>query len=545
MITVGCTFRVVHYSAVRSLWIDEARLAINILSRTYGGLAQPLDYDQAAPVVFLWLEKCLSELFGASEPVLRLLPFMAGVLGFVLTYPLARRFVSSRSALLALAMSATGPFLIYYANEVKPYGLDMLVAITLTWLGARWLQEGRIVLPWALLTAGTVAVWISMPAPFVLAGIVAATLMCSDKDLAHRLRASAVAATLWGLSFAAAFSLTYGPASKNPFLRSFWAYSMLDPGRPDWSGRAWQGIRDTLWGILVGGRTTQPLDAVYNSYINSGSVFLLLLGALGAFSLVTSTGLARTMLLVGPLAALLGAAVLGAYPVACRLMLFAAPLLQILVAAGANSLVQTGSHHLRAPLWGLAWLLLLANPMARAIVGAAAPASRDGRHREAIRAFERLAKPDEPVYVSAGSIPPWVYYTTNWNAPDSGLLQEIARLASYPGVAFENGPPRDTVKTELGDGLTFITGRRASMLGLYTGLQVRSGVPIARSQPDPGWYAVEAERIRRLARPSVWVILSHMNDTEPGLYRRLHAIGGRLLHRSPRTDTPIARYIFE
>jgi len=49
--------RVVEFARDRPLWLDEAMLALNIAARSFAQLARPLDYDQSAPVAYLWLER--------------------------------------------------------------------------------------------------------------------------------------------------------------------------------------------------------------------------------------------------------------------------------------------------------------------------------------------------------------------------------------------------------------------------------------------------------------------------------------------------------
>ena len=68
----GFFLRLHSYSANRSLWADEAMLALNITGRTFQGLLGALDFDQAAPVAFLLLEKAVAGLLGGSDYVLRL-----------------------------------------------------------------------------------------------------------------------------------------------------------------------------------------------------------------------------------------------------------------------------------------------------------------------------------------------------------------------------------------------------------------------------------------------------------------------------------------
>jgi hypothetical protein len=66
------------YIADRSQWRDEAALALNIVNRSFIGLAQPLDGDQGAPLGFLFDEKLLTMLLGNTDYVLQIIPLIRG-----------------------------------------------------------------------------------------------------------------------------------------------------------------------------------------------------------------------------------------------------------------------------------------------------------------------------------------------------------------------------------------------------------------------------------------------------------------------------------
>ena len=116
IIGFGILIRLIQYLYNRSLWADEAVLALNIVNRSYLELLQPLDYDQAAPIGFLLVEKLAVQLFGNNEYALRLFPLFSGIISLLLFYQLAKRFIPKAAIPIALALFASLNYLVYYAS---------------------------------------------------------------------------------------------------------------------------------------------------------------------------------------------------------------------------------------------------------------------------------------------------------------------------------------------------------------------------------------------------------------------------------------------
>ncbi len=104
MFLFGILVRLIQYLNNRSLWLDEASLALNIINRSYGELAQTLDHNQAAPLGFLWLEKLSTQIWGNNEYSLRLLPFIASILALGVFYRLVCLYSSTWAAPIAIAL---------------------------------------------------------------------------------------------------------------------------------------------------------------------------------------------------------------------------------------------------------------------------------------------------------------------------------------------------------------------------------------------------------------------------------------------------------
>ena len=119
----------------RSLWLDEALLADNILTRNLRQLFAPLDHNQAAPFGFLLAEKVLGRWLGYSEYVLRAIPLVAGITSVILFLSIARRILAPRAVPIAISLFAIAPPLIYYSSELKQYSSDTAIGLLIVWLG--------------------------------------------------------------------------------------------------------------------------------------------------------------------------------------------------------------------------------------------------------------------------------------------------------------------------------------------------------------------------------------------------------------------------
>lgn len=128
----GVALRVEQYLHGRSLWFDEALLALNVIHRPLQRLlTEPLAYQQGAPPGFLAIQRLVVAQFGSSERMLRLVPMVGGCLTLVVFARLAHRLLSRPAALLATALAAFSPFLVYYAAESKQYSTDVLFTVVI------------------------------------------------------------------------------------------------------------------------------------------------------------------------------------------------------------------------------------------------------------------------------------------------------------------------------------------------------------------------------------------------------------------------------
>jgi len=90
--------------------------------------------------VLAWISE---KLFGVSPQSLKLVSLLAGTATIPLTYLLGRWTVSVRAGLVASALAALSPFLIYYSTEARPYALLVLLCLLSSLALLQALRSGR------------------------------------------------------------------------------------------------------------------------------------------------------------------------------------------------------------------------------------------------------------------------------------------------------------------------------------------------------------------------------------------------------------------
>ncbi len=228
--------RLVRYLHDRGLWLDEVYLALNLVNRSFSGLASELDDLQYAPYGFLVVMKLCVLAFGTSEWAFRAFPFFASLILTGLFYVLARRVLRASAVPLALLLYALSFPLLVYSTEAKVYGVDASIAIGLVLLATSYRSRTPAPVRGALVfaLAGASAVWFSFPAAFVLAGI---GLSLAMEDLVRRdwrgLGLLSAVSAAWLVSFGAQAWLMVGssdpqmPAADLGGLRSYYSEDFL------------------------------------------------------------------------------------------------------------------------------------------------------------------------------------------------------------------------------------------------------------------------------------------------------------------------------
>jgi len=125
LIVMGIILRLRQYFSGRSLWADEASLAFNLANRSFAGLTQRLDYDQGAPIGFLFIEKLLVVGLGNIDQVMRLFPLFSGILAIYLFYRIADAHI--KGGMFGVLLFSVSWSLIYYSSELKQYSSDVMI----------------------------------------------------------------------------------------------------------------------------------------------------------------------------------------------------------------------------------------------------------------------------------------------------------------------------------------------------------------------------------------------------------------------------------
>jgi hypothetical protein len=423
LFAVGVALRLNLYVDRRSLWLDEIWVALNIVGRSFLGLARPLDYAQSAPVGFLWVERLAVLIGGVNELALRAFPILAGCLLLVALWMLARRLLDVRYAALCLAFAALSPVLIYYSNEVKPYIVDALVAVALTWISLDVVEAPDSRRAWRrLVVGGVIGILLSTPAVFVLAGVGVALIAhpAIGRTRAGWMRLVGTGA-VWVILFALGYFMIYRGTANSDYMQRIWKDAFLTLP-PRTLARVANNASREMWIETLFGENDRML-------LPKSIVMVTLLSAAGAVVLARRRGLPAALLVALPFVATAGASFARLWPLTPRLLVVLVPGIVLLLGAGLWALV--GLLPVRAR--GVALALLGAFILIPATVYDAAAARAPNRRDDVaplVRDFLAARKEPAVMYVMGHGTPTWLFYTARWQEREGEAFRFAAARAN-------------------------------------------------------------------------------------------------------------------
>jgi 4-amino-4-deoxy-L-arabinose transferase-like glycosyltransferase len=456
---LGIALRLFHYADNRSLWLDEIYLSSGLLHMDFAELARPvLDYQQKAPIGYLWLAKASTMLLGNNEPALRLPSLLAGIAALVLFVPLCRHLLGRQASWVAMALLALAPYLVFHGVEAKQYSTDLLatIAALLVYLNYRRERSGKNLAGMTL--TGCLLIFLSFPVIFILGGV----LLAEGVKMISARRWQAflpmlLPAFCWLLLFSLNLYLSYTKAYSSDWLLHWFdmrgGFIKLPPRNLAEAAQPFQVAGSRVLAYPLGLIWDLPARSTLADYLLNRPLVALACLATGALVFFRKDR-NLLLLLLAPFLLALAASALRRYPLFERLTVFLSPLLILLLAAGCSY----WQHRLQGRL-RLAWLppLLLLAPAAWTSLQQAVDTDRFGDtkkayFRESFSYVSQQFRPGDTTYFYWNVTAPLTVYRrmTDWNFAASpgkderygaGSLQAyMARLASH--LAPYAGRPR-------------------------------------------------------------------------------------------------------
>ncbi|MGB3296620.1 MAG: hypothetical protein WBA76_00015, partial [Phormidesmis sp.] len=418
-LALGIVVRLVQYLSNRSLWFDEVALVLNLQERSYPQLLGALSYDQAAPPLFLWVEKFALDTLGNHEYALRLYPLLGGLLSLGIFYRLTRTFATGWARPIAIFLFAVQSYIIYFAGEVKPYSWDVTLGLLL-FMAIASLNTLRPSLKRVLGVGilGVVSIWLSFPSILVMAGVEATNVI--RLKLWQASRSDWQAFLLRRLPLYAAWIISLGALYMGVVSQTLAETDLAT----SWADRYPEGWLDWLWLLdSFGSFFYRPLG--FFSPADGLAIAAFLVGAIYLYR----TQKWRLAYLLSPFAVTIVAAYLHKYPFKDRLILFLVPYALVILAEGMALLIRRWRKPRQAlpKVLGAAGLALaislLVLPLGKTLPLLVQPGKAHFDDvRPAIAYVHQHWQPGDKFYVFPWSQLQFQYYKTRFDLPPDDIV---------------------------------------------------------------------------------------------------------------------------
>jgi mannosyltransferase len=144
---------------LQSYRYDEAVTAIRVIHPSFFDTISAVRHSESTPPLYYAVAWLWSRPFGVGEVGLRSLSALAGTASIVFVYLGACTLTTRRAGLIAAAIVAVNPVLIWFSQDARAYSLVFLLSAISFWYFARALRAGRegpgrgVLIGWALSSA--------------------------------------------------------------------------------------------------------------------------------------------------------------------------------------------------------------------------------------------------------------------------------------------------------------------------------------------------------------------------------------------------------
>lgn len=447
LVLTGIILRLFHFLDNRSFWIDELYLNVSTVKMSFMELLMvPMDYEQKAPLGYLWTLKLASLVFGKQEMALRLFSLLCGIGSLLLFLPIASFYLKRWAVLFAMAILALGEPFIYHATEAKQYSAELFAAIIALYTFIKYEGSVKIssLLLWGLI--GGILVWFSYSSIFILAGIgIVVSLNLLWRKQWREFFLKLIPFTTWLFSFAAVYYFFLSKYEDSGWLKNFFdviyhAYPTVPP----------TSVTELIWPIYANYTLLERNLGVLAKFgnINDYSLletilrmplFPLLLEIIGVVTLFRKNRY-QLFILIAPIGLTLIASVFKFYPFYERFILFLAPLFILLIAYGAQTAADMFSAAKREVLIPI-FLLLIATPLLWNVVRFTVNPNnlyKKEYNREAMLYVDDRYREGDAVYVYWTMNHAYKYYKEAYNLKYTALGREDIRLAATNKADYYN-----------------------------------------------------------------------------------------------------------
>jgi len=412
-IVLAITVRFAIFFQQRDLFIDEANVARNLFEKNYTELLGVLDYEQFAPPIFLWISKFFTSIFGFNELSLRLFPFLCSIGSVFLLAELMKTLINKKYTIYPLALFAGGFLFLHYSTELKQYSSDFLITIILLLIAIKTNKKPvnkQFIILWVLL--GSFAIWISMPAVFILFSIGVywfskALLNYNYKNLVYYL----IAPMFWLIQFGLYYFLLLKEQASSEYLQNYHADAFLS-------------FEFSLAAIANNLSLIKNIIDQAGGYTFIAVLFNAILILLGIITIIKKKRV-ESILFILPFITLFLASFMNKYALVPRLLMFIQPIVFVVIAFGVYTIFQVKNKLLHFLFIALMTFNIISHQRFEFLF-------KNFEYKEIRFALDILQTTDNPILIYHGAKPSFIFYTDIYDNKEQYLhLKQNARFLSW------------------------------------------------------------------------------------------------------------------